>query len=58
MATKKVVETVYGKYSKYEIVKKTSVLSTKFYVRKDGDVATGKFSSLKAAVEWAEENSR
>jgi hypothetical protein len=58
MATKKVVETVYGKYSKYEIVKSSGVLSTKFYVRKDGDVATGKFSSLKAAVEWAEKKGR
>lgn len=58
MASKKVVETVYGKYSKYEIVKKSSAFSTKFYVRKDGDVASGKFSSLKDAVEWAEKKSK
>lgn len=58
MATKTVVETVYGKYSKYEIVRKSGVFTTKFYVRKDGDVATGKFSSLNAAVEWAEKNSK
>lgn len=58
MASTKVVETVYGKYSKYEIVKKSGTFSTKFYVRKDGDVASGKFSSLKAAVEWAEKKSK
>jgi len=53
MASRKVVETIYGKYSKYEIVRKSGVFSTKFYVRKDGDVVSGTFSSLKAAVEWA-----
>jgi len=54
---KKIVETIYGKYSKYEIVKNSGVFSTKFYVRKDGEVVTGSFSSLKAAVEWAEKKS-
>lgn len=50
----KVVETVYGKYSKYEIVIDSGTFSTKFYVRKDGKVVTGSFSSLKDAVEWAQ----
>lgn len=54
--SKKVVETVYGKHHKYEIVRDSGVLSTKYYVRKeDGSMASGKFSSLEAAVEWAEE---
>lgn len=54
MASKKVVETVYGKHSKYEVVKHSGVLSTKYFVLKDGSRASGNFSSLKAAVEWAE----
>jgi len=37
MSEYEVVETIYGKYSKYEVVKESSVLgSPKFYVRKDG----------------------
>jgi len=54
MATRKVVETVYGKYSKYEIVMKSKTFGAEFYVNKDGKVASGKFDSLKKAVEWAE----
>lgn len=54
MATGKVVETIYGKYSKFEIVKKSKMFGAEFYVKKDGEVVTGKFSSLKKAVEWAE----
>lgn len=56
MASKKVVETIYGKHYKYEIVEKSGVFSTKYYVRKgDGSIAASSFSSLKAAVEWAKE---
>jgi hypothetical protein len=56
--SKKVVETVYSKHHKYEIVRDSGVLSTKYYVRKeDGSTAAGSFNSLKAAVEWAEEKS-
>lgn len=54
MASRKVVETVYGKYSKYEIVKKSKIFGVEFYVKKDGEFVTGSFSSLKKAVEWAE----
>jgi hypothetical protein len=53
MAQKKVVETVYGKYSKYEIVRKSKHFSTRFNVYKDGSYETS-FKSLKAAVKWAE----
>lgn len=53
---KDVVETVYGKYSKYEIVKKTSLLGNpKFYIYKNGKIHRGSFSSLKDAVKAAEE---
>lgn len=56
MASKKVVETIYGKKSKYEVVRKSSAFSTTFYVKKDDKVASGKFNSLAKAVEWAENN--
>jgi hypothetical protein len=54
MANKEVVETVFGKYSKYEIVKETSIIgSPKFHIHKDGKYHRGSFSSLKDAVEAA-----
>ena len=53
MASTKVVETVYGKHSKYEIVRKSKTFGTTFFVKKDGSVDSGKFHSLSAAVEWA-----
>lgn len=49
MAEAKVVETIYGKYHKYEIVKK----GREFFIRKDGRPHRGSFSSLSAAVEAA-----
>jgi hypothetical protein len=57
MADSVVVETIFGKYSKFEIVKKTSTFgSPEFYVRKDGKPHKGSFSSLKAAVESAQKD--
>jgi hypothetical protein len=54
MASKEVVETIYGKYSKYEIIKETSLFgSPKFYIYKDGKYHRGSFSSLRGAVEAA-----
>ena len=47
--SKEVVEIVYGKYSKFEVVKDGS----SFFIRKDGKYHRGTFSSLKAAVEAA-----
>ena len=49
--SKQVVETIHGKYSKFEIVKETSTFgSPKFYIRKNGKAHRGSFSSLAAAV--------
>ena len=44
-----VVETVYGKYSKYEIVRDSGMFSTSVYLLKDGKPA-GSYSSVEAAV--------
>lgn len=53
--TDNVVETIYGKYSKFEIVKKTSTFGNpKFYIYKNGDYHRGSFSSLRAAVKAAQ----
>lgn len=57
MSDGQIVETIYGKYSKYEIVKKASLFGgPAFYVRKDGKPHRGSFSSLRAAVEAAEKD--
>lgn len=53
MSDKPVIETIYGKYHKFEIVKDSGVLTTKFYVRKDGKPYKGSYSSLASAVEAA-----
>lgn len=55
---KEVVETIYGKYSKFEVVKDSGSFSTKFYVRKDGKPHKGAYSSLRAAVEAAEQDAK
>ena len=56
MSERNVVETVYGKYSKYEIVKSSSMLGSPiFYIHKDGKPDSGSFSSLRAAVEEAKD---
>jgi hypothetical protein len=52
MSDKEVVETVYGKRHKYEIVKSSGGLltSTTFSIYRDGQYHRGSFSSLKDAV--------
>lgn len=55
MANQEVVEKIYGKYSKFEVVKIPGGVfgSSKFYIYKDGEHHRGSFSSLRAAVEAA-----
>ena len=54
--SKEVVEVVYGKHEKYEVIKDTSVFtSPKYFVQSSSGKTSGTFSSLAAAVEWAEE---
>lgn len=51
-----VIETIYGKYHKYEIVKESGGVfgSPKFYIYKDGEYHRGSYSSLRDAVAAAE----
>jgi hypothetical protein len=50
-----VVETIYGKYSKYEIVKYGGgiISSSHFAIYKDGSIFKSGYSSLSDAVEAA-----
>ena len=59
MSEGEVVETLYGKSSKYEVVKKPGGMfsSAQFYVRKNGKPHRGPYNSLRAAVEAAEKES-
>ena len=51
MSNSQVVETIHGKYSKYEIKKKITTLDgIKFYIYKDGKPHQGAYSSLSDAV--------
>lgn len=55
MANKEIVETIYGKTSKYEIVKESGGLmgSTKFIIRRNGKYFKGTYSDLSKAVQVA-----
>ena len=53
MSSEEIVEVVYGKYHKFEIVKKSDVFGTKFYLRKYGSSYKGSYSRLDAAVNAA-----
>jgi hypothetical protein len=57
MSDKKVVETIYGKYHKFEIAKDDGGVfgSVKFYLRKDGEPFKGSYSSLSSAVQAAKD---
>ena len=57
--SKEVVETFYGKYSRFDVVKETSTFgSPKFHVRKDGKPHKGSYSSLSSAVNVAEQEAK
>jgi hypothetical protein len=48
-----VIETIYGKLHKFEIIKDSRTFTTKFLIYRDGKYYRGEFSSLKDAVEVA-----
>lgn len=56
MSAKEVVETVYGKYSKFEITREGGgpLTSAVFRIYKDGKYHDGPFHDLRDAVEAAE----
>lgn len=54
MSDKKLMETVYGKYHKYEIVKHSSLFSVRIYIRKDGKATGESYGSLRDAVAAAQ----
>lgn len=49
---KTVIETFYGKFHKFDVVRDSGIFSTNFYVLKDGKPYES-FSSLSAAVKFA-----
>lgn len=55
-----VVETIYGKYSKFEVVKEPGGVfsNPKFRIYKDGKYHRGSFSSLHEAVEAAKQDAK
>jgi len=55
MGNGKVIETIYGKSSKYEIVKSPGgiISNTSFSIYKDGQYWKGSYDSLARAVEVA-----
>jgi hypothetical protein len=55
MSDRDVVETVFGKHNKYEVVRSTHLLSSPtYYVWRDGKPYRGTFKSLRDAVEAAQ----
>lgn len=57
MGNKEVVETIYGKHHKYEIVKDSGGVfgSIKFNIYRDGSYYKGSYSSLADAVAKAKQ---
>ncbi len=56
--SKEVVETIYGKHYRYEVIRETSTFGSPTYrVHCSDGSYSGTFSSLSAAVEWAKEKS-
>ena len=54
--SKEVLETIYGKHNKYEVIKETSTFgSPKYYVKSSDGKTSGTFSSLSDAVGWAKD---
>lgn len=55
-----VLETFFGKYSRFDVVRKEGVFleSAKFYVRKDGKRHRGPYGDLRDAVEAAKKDAK
>lgn len=55
--SKTIVETFYGSYSRFDVIKDTRTFTTSFYVYKDGKHESS-HATLAKAVEAAREKSR
>jgi hypothetical protein len=53
MSGKDIVETIYGKLYKYEIVRSKAVFGVSFSIHRDGSHWKGSYDSLSKAVEVA-----
>jgi hypothetical protein len=53
--SKQVVEVIYGKHLRYDVVRSTSIFDTKYYVHTSDGRIHGSFSGLDRAVQWAHE---
>ena len=56
--SKEVIEVIYGKHLRYDIVRSTSFFDTKYYVRTSDGRTHGSFGGLDRAVQWAHEQAR
>lgn len=57
MVGKKIIETFYSDSSVYHVVKSEGFFGNTFYIYKNGEVKSGGYNSLKAAVEAAKKES-
>jgi len=53
VTTRKVIETIYGRYHKYEVVRVDGTFSTEIVLYRDGAYWKGTYSSVASAVEAA-----
>ena len=53
-----VVEVVYGRHCRYEVVRSVGLFQTSYFVRRDDGRSSGSFAALVHAVRWAHEQAR
>jgi hypothetical protein len=51
--SKQVIEVIYGKHLRYEVIRSTSLFDTKYYVHTSDGRIHGSFRALDRAVQWA-----
>ena len=53
-----IVEVIYGKHCRYEVIKSSALFGTSYLVRRSDGKTSGTFSRLDRAVSWAQEKAR
>ncbi len=56
--SKEVVEVIYGKHLRYDVIKSKSIFDATYYVRTSDGRTHGSFGRLDRAVQWANEQAR